>query len=137
MAIRVKAASKFSSGPCSVTLYTGAKILTDGRKYKVDGTVHFKCGLSLTARFFIDTTGFDFIVLSSVIVFHDGLWYHYDEEVLGRKKEDLLPFTWTPGRELDFWCLAPYPMKFDPRYVEEQRKKIPKWWEQKTDKEKA
>jgi len=128
-------------GPCSVTTFTGAKIPTDGRKYHADGTVHFNCGLSLPARFIIDTSGFDFIVLSSVIVFYHDLWYHYDEEALatalGRKKDDLLPFTWTPDRELDYWCPAPYPMQFDPNHMEEQWKKTPKWWEQESNEEKA
>jgi hypothetical protein len=122
-------------GPCSVTIFSGPKIPTDGRKYKADGTVHFKCGLSLPARFSIDTTGFDFIVLSSVIVFYNGLWYHYDEDALaaalGKTKEELIPFTWTPDRELDFWCPAPYPMQFDPKHMQEQWEKTPKWWEQK------
>jgi hypothetical protein len=123
-------------GPCSIQLFQEEKIPTDGRKYKVDGTIHFKCGVSLPARFTIDTTGFDFIVLPSVIVYHDGLWYHCDEEelaqALGRKGDELLPFTWSPDRELDFWCPAPYPMKFDPKYMEEQWTKSPKWWEQKS-----
>ena len=120
--------------PCSVIGFTGEKIPADGRKYKVDGTVYFKCGLSLPARFSIDTTGFDFIVLSSVIVFFKGLWYHYDEDelakVLGKSKEELLPFTWTPDRPLDFWFNPPFPMRFDPKYSEDQWKTTPKWWEQ-------
>ena len=121
-------------GPCSIALFPDEKIPMDGRKYKVDGTIHFKCGISLPARFTLDTTGFDFIVLPSAIVFHQGRWFHYDEEPLAQildKVGELLPFTWTPDRELDYWCKAPYPMRFDPSYNEEQRSKIPRWWEEK------
>jgi hypothetical protein len=121
-------------GPCSVQFFEGEKIPTDGRKYRVDGTIHFRCGLSVAGRFTIDTTGFDFIELPSVIVYHNALWYHYDEEALaqslGKSKDELLPFTWTPDRELDFFCRAPYPMRFDPAFMDEEWKKAPKWWEQ-------
>ncbi len=107
-------------GPCSVKTFSGEKIPTDGRKYSVHGIVHFKNGRSLPAKFAIDTSGFDFIVLGSVIVYLDGLWYKWDEDALvallgAKNSEEILPFTWAPDRPLDFWRPAPYPMRYDPR----------------------
>jgi hypothetical protein len=62
-------------GPCSVMYFRGDKIPLDGRKYACDGRVMLRSGHELRAKFELDTTKFDFIVLSSVIVFHESQWY--------------------------------------------------------------
>jgi hypothetical protein len=123
-------------GPCTVAAFQGEKIPADGRKYRVDGTVHFRNGESLPAKFNIDTTGFEFIVLDSVLVFRNELWFRWDEETLvaefgAKSKEELLPFTRTPGRPLDFWMPAPYPMQLDPVLMNKAWENAPKWWLQK------
>jgi hypothetical protein len=103
-------------GPCSAMLFKGKKIPLDGRKYVCDGRIFFRNGTDARAKFRVDTTGFDLLELESLLIFHDGLWYHwYEEELLQAlqmSKDEAIPFTWLPDRPLDYSKQGPYPMRF-------------------------
>ena len=69
-------------GPCTVSAFKGKKIPLDGRRYACDGRVFLRSGHELRAKFSVDTTDFDFIDLKSLVLFHNSLWYRWDEEEL-------------------------------------------------------
>jgi hypothetical protein len=104
-------------GPCTVSAFKGKKIPLDGRRYACDGRVFLRSGHELRAKFSVDTTDFDFIDLKSVVLFHNSLWYRWDDEALfkalGTTKDAALPFTWVPDRPLDYHEHGPYPMRFE------------------------
>jgi hypothetical protein len=136
MPIPVDFAAEYIGVPDSgrVMVFTGARtvmslknpkvIELDGRRYSLDGKVHFKNGVALSAKFDVDTTGFDLLVLNSLKVYCDGLWYHWWEQelvaVVGAKDSDeILPFTWSPSAPLKYNQSSPYPMRFHEKHTQE------------------
>jgi hypothetical protein len=94
----------------------------DGRRYVLEGKIHFKNGVTLSAKFEMDTSGFDLLVLNSVKVYKDGLWYRWYEPELvtalgAENSDEILPFTWTPSISIKYKT-PPYPMRFHERTVD-------------------
>jgi len=97
-------------------------IQLDGRQYTLDGKVHFKNGVTLSAKFELDTAGFDLLVLNSVKVYSDGLWYRwYELELVAAigavNADEILPFMWTPSTPIKYKT-PPYPMRFHAKHIE-------------------
>jgi hypothetical protein len=108
-----------TSGP-----FKGKEIPLDGRRYIVEGKVSFKNGITLSAKFDLDTTHFDLLVLNSLKVFKDALWYMWYEKELvtalgAENSDDILPFLWTPTVPLKYRLPPPYPMRFHQKHVDE------------------